>query len=309
MVDANLVEELAVASSACWATLIKRHEVIGEYLQLPRPIATDVREFAGKIGLSQRSFYRLIKEHRHRRAGNSRPTKITGRGTPISNSQEAAIAEAIRLSGPGAATKKVVEAARIISADIGIPTPSEPAIIARLRRGGDLAGLNEKLKNTAGWIVDACLTDIEIELGGGQTQVAWIVGLVDLTSGKIQSHRLCIAPNAASVASVIGEKWYNMTALTAECATLAVTPVIGKYLSRAIYLSADGPVAITPCCQNGIRSGEALRCILGLKLGAIQLRTRLCARAEKNRATGVPKDIACAVVTKLIEEWNEKATS
>ena len=310
MVHASLVEELAVAPSSSWAALIQRHNLVRDYLQILRPTKGDISAFANRAGVSQRMFYRLVKRHRDHLQGSSKPTKITGRGAPICRDQEAVIADAIRLSGPGATTKEVVDAVRHISADLGLRLPSEFAIIDRIRCGSDLAGLNERLQCAFEWVVDACATDLEIECWAGETKTAWIVGLIDLARGTIEHHLLCVGvPGAADLHEIIGERWCGITAVRAGAGPLAVTPIICKQIAGAISSLSDGVAKIAPCPRNTIRSGEALRSIFGQKLGGIRLRSRRGVVAEDNRPAGVPEDIARAVVDELIDTWNRKATT
>lgn len=310
MVHASLVEELAVASSSSWAALIQRHNLVRDYLQILRPTKGDISAFANRAGVSQRMFYRLVKRHRDHLKGLSQPMKITGRGSPICRDQEAAITDAIRLSGPGATTKEVVDAVRHISADLGLRPPSEYAIIDRLRCGFDLVGLNERLQYAFEWIIDACATDLEIERGAGETKTAWIVGLIDLARGTIDHHLLCVgAPGAADLHEMIGERWRGITAVRAGAGALAVTPIICKQVAGAISSLSYGVAKIAPCPRNTIRSGEALRSIFGQKLGGIRLRSRQGVIAEDNRPAGIPEDIARAVVDELIDTWNRKAST
>lgn len=306
MVHSSLVDELAFAPSANWAALINRHDLVCNYLQISKPAAEDINCHAGQARLSPRMFYRLVRQHRARLRGDSAPTKIIGRGKPLCKNQEAAIAAAVRIAGAGATTKTVVDAVRNTSASFGVPPPSEYTIIDRLRRGCDLAGLNERLGFAYDWIVDACATDIHIERGAGEVEAAWIVGIINLRSGIVAGHHVCVgAPNGADVLSAIesersGEKLPAITPAVVAC-----TSAVHEQAISAFAVRAEDASAIALHRPQGIRTGGALRYILGQKLGGIRLYSRQSARTRSERSAGTALPVVRAVVAELLRRSAE----
>jgi len=306
MVHSSVVDELAFAPSANWAMLINRHNLICNYLQILKPAAEDINFYASKAGLSPRMFYRLVRRHRARLQGDFAPKKIIGRGKPLSKNQEAAVAAAVRIAGAGATTKNVVDAVRNTSASFGVLPPSEYTVIDRLRRGCDLSGLNERLGYAYDWIVDACATDIYIERGAGEVEVAWIVGIINLKSGVVAGHHLCVgAPNAADVLSAIKSEWSGdripaITPAVVACTGAIHEQAIGAFAVRA---ASDGAIALYR--HQGIRTGEALRYILGQKLGGVRIYSRQSARTRGERSAGAALPVVRAVVAELLRRSNE----
>lgn len=304
MVHSSLFDELALAPSANWAALIKRHDLVSNYIQISHPSADDINSYARHAGISPRMFYRLVRKHRAREQGASAPTKIVGRGKPLCKTQEDAIAAAIHAAGVGASTKEVVAAVRLASESFGVPPPSEYAIIDRLRSGRDLAGLNAKLAHAFDWILDACSLDIQIDCGGDRFEAASIVGLINLRSGKLERHQIVIGAFGATDFADLGKKMCSSKASPDTLDELAVTRTAWGPVTKAFSTLSARAVRFVPCPPNTIRSGGALRSIFGQRLGGIRLLSRRYARADANRSVGVPSYIVSAVVARLIEQWN-----
>lgn len=308
MVEQFLIDELSHSPTRNWSEIISRHKAVREYLSLHRATVRDVDRFAERLGLSRRMFYRLIKRYQRYLEGKEASGKIRGRGRRLASDQEAAIEEAIRLAGPGASTKEVVEAVRHIGADRAIPVPSEFAIISRLRRGADLCGLNEKLQHQSDWMVDACSTDIVVETPNGGAEVVWITGLIDLASGRIESHGICVGvPSQVDLERLIVD-WIGPNGQIAVSRwRLVATAVVNSKMELAADLLASRSILAAPCPRGAIRSSEALRSLLGQRLGNIGLRSRR--PTTQLRVEGVSNEVAVAVVDHLIRKSNENLST
>lgn len=307
MIHATLIKELCAAQSADWRKLIERHEAVEAYLQMPRASTVDVDRFAARTGLSRRMFYRLIARRREQMSGVSVPKKSLSRGRPLTAEQTGVIAEAISNVPPGGLCKDTIEEVVRLSLARQQPVPSDFAIINRMRGRHDLAGLQARLSGSSRLIIDACSTDLDVQVDNEVSTAAWLLALIESKTGRILAHMVCGGPPDPLILASFalashgqlkgwkGEKKISVTASIAGAAHI-LRPLLAEY----------GFVT----CQVGrpLRPGEALYLLLGQQLGRIRLRPRPRRKVFPKGSSGVPMNVADAVVGHLIDDTDATRT-
>src|SRR4051812_13684217 len=71
--DQQLVETLCRLHPRRWAEAVIRHEAVDAYLALPDEGVKTVRDCASRIGVDQRTFYRMVAMRRVTPSGRGRP--------------------------------------------------------------------------------------------------------------------------------------------------------------------------------------------------------------------------------------------
>lgn len=308
MVDPVLAAELAVAPFANWSKITMRHEVVSEYLAIPRASTSDVDRFASRLGMSRRMFYRLIKRRKERMARPLILKKITGRGVPINPIADAAVEEAILQLGAGVRPSDVLQQTVRISAVYGVKTPSYYTVRSRLRRGLDIAGLKSRLPSDCAFVLDASATELRL-FEDGRVEAGWLLALFDLRIGRIAAHKLCFGrPDLLDVTELFLAAQGSLRSLETP-ATLAATPIILEHAHALTDVLSAYKVQINDLPAKTLNSGEALLMMFGTQVGNIFLRTRLRRRAEGGQDGATTMQIAKGVFDYLMRQWNCEAAA
>lgn len=305
MADGVLIEDLSVAPSRTWPTIIERHQAVTDYLEINNPTTSDVDRFAQRVGLSRRMFYRLIDDRKRRLAGHSSATLITGRGRPITLEQETAISDALTRLGPGALTRDVYTEAAVICAERGIPAPSDYAVTSRVRAPRERVEIRARLHRRFDWILDTSQLDFDVIESDGNSGPAYMLALIDVHSGETLAHQVHPGkPSSLAIANLILPKIAQLHRPNPRRASLAVTTILWPEALLLESLLRRHALEAAECAPRTVRSGEALMFVFGPRIGNISLRPRP-RRSSSNVQPAIEIALAEAVVGSLVSKRNE----
>lgn len=310
MADRILIEDLSVAPSRVWPTIIDRHHAVMSYLKIGNPTTADADRSARQLGLSRRMFYRLINGHRERSAGRSSATSITGRGRPVSFEQEVAISDALTRLGPGAWTRDVNAEVAEICAARGISAPSDYAVNTRVRAPGRRVGLRARLRSRFDWILDTAQLDFDVVEGDGNTGRAYLLAFTDARTGETLAHEVRAGkPSSLALANLILPKLPQLQRPSHGRSRLAVTKRLWAEAMLLKPLLTEHGVEAAECEPRTIRSGEAMLLVFGRKIGNISLRARAEGQSVQGEQAAIDLALAQAVVASLVTNRNEELSS
>lgn len=307
MMDRILTEDLSIAPSKVWPDLIARHQAVTDYLRIEGPTTADADRTAQRTGLSRRMAYRLIEERKRRLAGHSARSPIAGRGRSIGPDQQAVIAEAITRCGPGAGPHDVYMEVLRISAQCGIPAPSEFAVTRRVRNRQKQVSINDRLHDSFDWLLDSCQLDFGLFRACGRPEPAHLLVLIDARSGQIPAHTLPASkPDALTIANLVLPRVPQLIRFAHQPSTLAVTKALWPEAEVLERLLLSNDVSARECPPKTIRTAEALLLIFGDRIGNISLRSRPRRSGTFASLPLIEETVARSVVDLLITNRNSE---
>lgn len=292
--DQVLVDRLCSLPPQAWAEAIARHQAVDEYLAARGASVQTIQNLAGKLGIDQRTFYRMIEERRN-------PRERRRRGPARTRPEiESIMSQAICLVGRPCQIKEVRDEVVRLCEARGLRPPSDDLIRLRFR---EARGLSAFVDGTfaADYVIDACELDFDV-VEQGVREPAILAAVLSPSTGSISSHRLfCGAPTKAEIGSLITDvgvtsgagrdKHISIIAAGALRGCLDdLESLLGGHNLIAPYAPprARGAARLT-------RAGEAIAQSLGCKIGPIRL------RAIKNRMRAPTAVVDLAVAARVVE--------
>ena len=292
--DQVLVDRLCSLPPQAWAEAIARHQAVDEYLAARSPSVQTIQNLAGKLGIDQRTFYRMIEERRNPRVRRRRGPARTRPEI------ESIMSQAIDLVGRPCQIKDVRDEVVRLCEARGLRPPSNDLIRLRFR---EARGLSAFVDGTfaADYVVDACELDFDV-VEQGVREPAILAVVLSPNTGSIRGHRLfCGAPTVADVGSLItdvgvksGPGRNKRVSVVAAGALRGCLDDLGNLLGEPSLVAPYAPPRARGAARL-TRAGEAIAQSLGCKIGTIRL------RAMKNRMRAPTAVVDYAVAARVVE--------
>ncbi len=278
-----------------WRDALNRLAAVDDHMRIRDPDAEDVATSARALGLSTRSFYRLIRD-RKAAASTSSASRRSMRGMHRSLAPriEDVIAETRGAMGAeaadGAVHREVVR--RCHAADL--PPPSYSAV--RTRANAATVDLCVRLGRLCDVVVDTCAMDLDVvshEPGQGG-DVAHFTAVLAARNGDLLAHIVTAGhPKADDVFGILPAATHRVsgTMLATGRTAALLAPLAEDIGNRGLHLDLAR--------SAGLRPGVASIPAVGRRIGRIELLPRRETLHEPDDA--VPLRLASAVVAMLVE--------
>lgn len=270
-----------------------------------------MRDYASKIGLDPRTFYRLIATRRNGSAGRGRPRRqlpshsaATPQATLSRELQEIITLALQRVARPCQLSEVQAEVIRL-SEERNVAPPARGTVRSRFR---DVSNAPTPDRGGSSWILDSCTLAVDLEEPAGGIAPAVLVALVDSRARQVALHDLfCGHPGLMEMDKLFRDSNRDdprssiPDSIIASWAFKHQAGALAKLLrQRGIVLSTT-----SPSCRgaaNPMITGEAIRSVVGSMLGKIPIRTRTARGTQADPIVSL--DVARAVVAASIERIN-----
>lgn len=289
----NDLELLGAIPSTRWMDALNRLSVIDGHMRIRSPDADDVARSAQTLGLSVRSFYRLIRDRKDPGTIGEAARSQRGMRRYVSPQIEEVIAETQRAMGAEASDSAVHrEVARRCRA-MELPPPSYSAVRTRARVGR--VNLCVRIGRLCDVVVDTCAMDLDVvsQDTAGSTEVAHLTAVLAARNGDLLAHRVTAGlPTANDVLGVLPAAGSEVISTMLVTGTIAATlaPRADEIENRGLHLDLAR--------SAGLRPGVASIPALGRRIGRIELLPRRETLHDPDDA--VPLRLASAVVAMLV---------
>ncbi|UYY58005.1 hypothetical protein [Sphingomonas sp. S2-65] len=289
------VAMLAELPPAKWSEALRRLDVLKSFDALPDPTGKDVAEHAEQLGLTVRSFYRLIEAHEILKITGRARRSRRGKRRWLSSQLEKVILETMRDLGPEAPQRTVhLEVVRRCRA-AGLEPPSENTI--RTRTTGTDVDLRIRLGRRFDIVLDVCPLSLDVLDEAGEAAIATLAGVQDAITGRLLIHSLSAgAPKPEALARMVAEAAAEAFAQRA----LIVTGDRAQALLPYSDVLSKAGVRLDAGASHGVRAGSALMSILGLRIAKVPFAPRQSRAASPSQA--VELAVAQRAISQFIQE-------
>jgi hypothetical protein len=292
MIDCDLIDDLAAMPSSQWNAMISRREALEAYLSITNPTTDEVDCFAARAGMSRRNFYRLIRRRRDQLAGRKRIGKPR-LGSPISPARSRLIFEAIATVPAGAPIKDVVERVEALAALHELQPPSAFTVAEHMHAGDRYARLKAIVEPGVRYVVDATSTDLSVDTGGGSAYHPYLLVIIDCERECVAAHALCAALEGNVPVRLLSD---FVTRPDGGNEGVVVTK------RAAPLLRTMANASVSPIITDRLRSGEAIKVVLGKALGRIALLSRDIHLSPPDAINAIKFEVAEMVINRLLDD-------
>lgn len=292
--DRNL-RILAETAPASWAETIRRLDAVRSFRALGLRTEAEAQVRARSLGLSTRSFYRLVRafdaegapEQRRSRAGEHRllPEEV-----------RTIIADVMDELGREAPERLVHLEVLGRCRAAGLPQPSYSSILSRAT--GSAVDLRIRLGRRCDLVLDACPLDLDVIAEPTHAPaVATLSAVLRARDGARLAHLLTAgAPTSRDLLEVVG----RAAGLQAADVSMVATGGTAVLLDACTEdLTAMG-VRLDKAASRGLEKGSALVPAIGRRLGKLSLTPRR--RLTRRDGTAVPIALARDVVRSILDD-------
>ncbi|MBB4100497.1 hypothetical protein [Sphingomonas kyeonggiensis] len=307
--EPQLVDKLSRLRPRTWEQTIARYDAVEEYFAIPNAGHAEVQTCASKLGVNERTFYRLIADRRKHPAGRGRPNsrrqikKAPRKSLRFVDPQvEAVIAEAMLTTPRPCRIADIHVTVLHLCAERCIAPPPFETVRRRFRtpRGSRV----EPRPDLDRLILDTCKFDFSVGDTNGRNAPAVIVALVHPSSRTVITHEIfCGPPSAAEIGAFLSK-----AAPEIEGRSITVSFALRDEVSALKALLAPAGVSVLPDSYHlsGAADitgpGEALLHVFGLRIGPIAILSRSLRSATLPTAGNL--EVARAVCAKLIDSYH-----
>jgi len=246
-----------------WARTIRRMRAVASHEAASDP--TDVADAAKRLGMTSRSFYRLIAAHRAFVGG--RPPRPSRRGfhsgVPTEVDQE--IHNAYRLLGPEAPLASVLRVATARCREKGLGEPSMTAVRCR-RPKARRVDLKLRLRRRADLVLDCVGLGLCVIDDDGRVHSAMLSCVFHAGDGNMAHHLVSAGiPNHDAVADMLGSLPITVPGSASLVATGGIAPSVEPVPTPA----AAREIVFDPLGSMGLQPGSAIMAVLGRRIGRV----------------------------------------
>lgn len=294
MLDDDLIAVLAEAPPSRWNTLIARRSALDFYLAKSNRGVADVDHLAASVGLTRRQAYRLI-EGRQQEMDSQKRIRKNRPGNRMSTERASLLRDAITKVSCGALISEVTNKVNELSIERGLVSPSVGIISRQMDATYRFSRLSARVGPNVRWIIDASLTNI-VAGEPGEVYFAYIVALLDCEHRSIHVE-LCRTVAEFPLHNVVADFDDPSVACPAAPTGVIITSRVLQAFDET-SLRSIGPI-LKPA-PAFMRRGEAIKMILGRRLGQIAIKSEPRATTLPKPEEAVPLPLADRVVASLL---------
>lgn len=291
---------LATLPPKNWPTAVVHGAAIEQYLQ--RGIKSEHDAIAGSLAMHPRKLYRLISQFKAAQHNNALKFKH-GQHSPINRRTLELLDETISQLSENSREPEILKAVQIRCQEENIPSPSLTAVRTRMSRAPERPDLNRRFDLDGDLVLDSCQLDMSGLGPDNQRLPIYIIGLIEMKSGKVLTHNVETARPTPTMA-------LDFLASSKGAIESDDRP---KVLLSAIDLPAEGgsttasvleglPLAYDRKKSGAIWAGRAWAASFGRRLGRIQI----CHHKQSTAKEATPLPFVKEAVKILIERGNAR---